>query len=393
MAFAHGSKEHWLIRVHHRLRTVAFAMLFAACAIHMLGQGYGPGAWLALAMVFFVYPQLMYVRASRHRDPVRAELDNLLVDSVLLGAVSAALGFPLWIAYSALAGALISNALNAGLPGALRAVAYFALGALATTAALGPGFSPETSWATQFACMAGLGGYIVALGNIGFKRNRQLRDVRWQLECREQELLAANEALRGKLNEISTLKNELRDQADRDPLTGLYNRRYLENTLERELARCKRDGQALSLILIDIDHFKKVNDTYGHQAGDEVLVQLGRLLGDAVRAGDVACRYGGEEFLLLLPAMPLEAAQARAEDVRTAFDDLVVEFGDFRLQATLSMGVAVYPGHGTAADELVRSADRALYQAKLNGRDRVECAAPPRRNDGPFLVRSNRATL
>ena len=107
----------------------------------------------------------------------------------------------------------------------------------------------------------------------------------------------------------------------------------------------------------------------------------------------MACRYGGEEFLLLLPAMPLEAAQARAEDVRTAFDDLVVEFGDFRLQATLSMGVAVYPGHGTAADELVRSADRALYQAKLNGRDRVECAAPPRRNDGPFLVRSNRATL
>jgi len=176
--------------------------------------------------------------------------------------------------------------------------------------------------------------------------------------------------------ELRALQTQLREQATRDPLTGLYNRRYLDETLRRELDRAGREGHPLSILMVDVDHFKRLNDTYGHPAGDEVLRTLGRLLQHHARSSDIPCRYGGEEFVVVLPDMPLEAARKRAERVRQDFADLRIAFGGAELVATLSIGVSSYPGHGNTADELIRAADLALYEAKQSGRNRVCYAGP-----------------
>jgi diguanylate cyclase (GGDEF)-like protein/PAS domain S-box-containing protein len=174
--------------------------------------------------------------------------------------------------------------------------------------------------------------------------------------------------------ELRALQAQLREQAIRDSLTGLYNRRYLEETLQRELARAKREVHPLSVIMVDIDYFKRLNDTYGHAAGDEVLRTLGRLLQHHARSSDVPCRYGGEEFIVVLPDMPPEAARERAEEIRRDFLDLRIAFAGAELVASLSIGVSGYPAGGKTGDELIRAADQALYEAKQGGRNRVCCA-------------------
>ncbi len=187
----------------------------------------------------------------------------------------------------------------------------------------------------------------------------------------EQALLQANLHLQDQLSEIRQLQEKLRDQAIRDGLTGLFNRRYLDETLDRELSRAQREGYPIALVMIDIDFFKKLNDTYGHQAGDEMLKELGNLLLKGTRIADVPCRYGGEEFMLVLPNMSLAAATERAEAWRQSFKALRVTFGQFELQTTISIGIAAFPGHGKNRDDLIEAADRALYAAKHGGRDRV----------------------
>lgn len=182
----------------------------------------------------------------------------------------------------------------------------------------------------------------------------------------------SRELLRRQLEEIQSLQESLREQAIRDSLTGLYNRRYLDETLEREFARAERAGECLSVIMVDVDHFKRFNDRYGHKAGDLVLRELGALLRDHVRHGDIPCRYGGEEFALILPSVGLDTARQRSEDLRRRFADLELPFGEFRLRSTLSLGIAVYPLHADGPDRLLHAADHALYLAKSNGRNRSE---------------------
>ncbi len=171
------------------------------------------------------------------------------------------------------------------------------------------------------------------------------------------------------------LRETLRTASIRDPLTGLFNRRYLEESLERELRRARRRRAPLGLAMMDLDHFKLFNDSFGHDAGDALLRALAELLQDQIRGEDIACRYGGEEFLLILPEAPLEVVRERAERVREALRRLrVVHDGNPLTPATLSAGVAAYPLHGDTAAALVRAADAAMYQAKAHGRDRVEVA-------------------
>lgn len=171
------------------------------------------------------------------------------------------------------------------------------------------------------------------------------------------------------------LRETLRQQSIRDALTGLFNRRYLEETFEREVRRAQRHQLPMGLIMLDIDHFKRVNDTYGHEAGDLLLQALGGLLKANVRGEDVACRYGGEEFALLLPGADLEQTAARAEHVRRAVADLQVSHQGQPLgKITASMGVAAFPMQGTRLGELLRAADFALYTAKQEGRNRVRLA-------------------
>ncbi|HQR80179.1 MAG TPA: diguanylate cyclase, partial [Actinomycetota bacterium] len=198
-----------------------------------------------------------------------------------------------------------------------------------------------------------------------------MRDVN-ELRVTALQLRDANEQLNAQLVTIRSLEAGLREQALRDPLTGLYNRRYLEETIGRELARAGREQIPLSLMMIDLDHFKRVNDEHGHAAGDQVLRWLGDLLTAKLRPGDIACRYGGEEFVVIMPAAPLDIALERAEEIRTAFTPLVsAASGNRHSGVTLSAGLAVFPTHATTAGELRRCADVALYAAKRAGRNRV----------------------
>lgn len=365
-------KVPWLVRMHYRMRTVAFAMMFGVIALHGGGPVSGPGFWTLMVLLFLVYPHIQYLRTRRLPDPTAGELRNLRTDSVFLGMGVATIGFPVWITFSGLLGTLSNNTANKGWTGIAETLVAFPGGALLGSLIWGFRFEPETDWVTTLCCIVGLTLCLTALGQVAFSRILRLRVTREALQVRERELMEANDALHRNLREIDELQEQLREQANRDPLTGLYNRRYLDSTLERELARCKRGGTPLALILIDIDHFKQVNDTYGHQAGDEVLLRLAAMLASMARAGDVACRYGGEEFLLLMPTMPLASARERAEALRAAFADMEVSFGAFKLRTTVSVGIAAYPGHGISADELIRNADTALYRAKNLGRNRVE---------------------
>ena len=172
-----------------------------------------------------------------------------------------------------------------------------------------------------------------------------------------------------------SLQDRLRQQSIRDPLSGLYNRRYLEESAQRELTRCGRRGQPLSLLMLDIDHFKKFNDTHGHPGGDALLAQFGQLLQSMTRGEDIACRYGGEEFTLILPEAGSDAAFQRADAIRAAVEAMqVTHLGAALGKVTVSIGVATYPEHGATPDGLMRLADDALYRAKRAGRNRVEVA-------------------
>jgi len=171
------------------------------------------------------------------------------------------------------------------------------------------------------------------------------------------------------------LRESLRVLALHDPLTGLYNRRYMEDAINRELNRAERSRKPPSLIMIDIDHFKRFNDTFGHDAGDFVLSAIARLVAENIRGSDIACRYGGEELAVLLPETNLECAQDRAEKLRLAIRELgLTHRGKILPAPTASFGVAEHSGHGANLEDFLKAADRALYRAKQEGRDRV-CAA------------------
>ena len=171
------------------------------------------------------------------------------------------------------------------------------------------------------------------------------------------------------------LSESLRVQAVRDPLTGLYNRRYMEQALEREILRAARSRRTVGVIMLDLDHFKMFNDTHGHEAGDVLLRAVGEYLVRHVRAEDIACRYGGEEFVVILPEAAPEMARGRAEELWKGLQGLHVNYrGELLRGATVSIGVASYPGHGKTTADLLRAADTAMYEAKRRGRDRVETA-------------------
>jgi diguanylate cyclase (GGDEF)-like protein/PAS domain S-box-containing protein len=168
------------------------------------------------------------------------------------------------------------------------------------------------------------------------------------------------------------LRESLQHQSICDPLTGLSNRRFMEESLEREFSRAKRSGGYLAIVMMDLDHFKRFNDTFGHQAGDTLLRVLGDLLKRSTRGQDIACRYGGEEFALVLTDTNLDGVLKRAEILRQQVKQMSVEYaGQLLGTVSVSIGVAVYPEHGNSSPEVLRASDQALYRAKREGRDRV----------------------
>ncbi|MBU1494661.1 MAG: sensor domain-containing diguanylate cyclase [Actinobacteria bacterium] len=172
------------------------------------------------------------------------------------------------------------------------------------------------------------------------------------------------------------LRESLRSQSIRDPLTGLFNRRFMDETFDRELARAQRHESTIGVIVIDVDNFKQFNGEFGHRAGDSALIELAAVLAKSTRTEDVACRMGGEEFGVIIPGVPLAVAAQRAGAIADAVREITVmgEDGERLGQITVSMGVSAYPDHGRTRETLVAAADVALFEAKHNGRDRV-CVA------------------
>ena len=196
------------------------------------------------------------------------------------------------------------------------------------------------------------------------------RDITDRKEV-EKDLRYAMDRMQTQLIEIGLLQSQLREQAIRDALTNLFNRRYLEETLERELARAAREVYPLCIVMLDIDHFKEVNDTYGHEAGDLVLKTLAETVMRQSRQGDFVCRFGGEEFILVMPNISIGVAKERAQSLHKSISSLYIPFGRFNLNITVSMGISTFPAHGENKEDLLRAADRALYAAKRAGRNRL----------------------
>ncbi len=172
------------------------------------------------------------------------------------------------------------------------------------------------------------------------------------------------------------LRDQLRDQSIRDALTGMFNRRYLLETCRREFSRAARAGQSVSILSIDVDHFKKFNDNHGHDAGDTVLRAVGDLMKNSFRDEDVPCRFGGEEFVVLLPGATAEVAAQKAEELRGRVEALIVRYVEANLpRITISIGVAAFPCSGDSPQAVLKAADEALYRAKDAGRNRVELSA------------------
>jgi diguanylate cyclase (GGDEF)-like protein len=168
------------------------------------------------------------------------------------------------------------------------------------------------------------------------------------------------------------LSESLSRQSIQDPQSGLYNRRFMEESLQREITRAARKVTPIGIIMGDLDHFKKFNDVYGHAAGDKIIVEIGKLFKDKFRGSDIACRYGGEEFLIILPESSREDTIKRADALREEIKKIEMVFqGTILGTITMSMGVAAYPEKGTRMEDLLRVADTALYKAKQDGRDRV----------------------
>jgi diguanylate cyclase (GGDEF)-like protein len=184
--------------------------------------------------------------------------------------------------------------------------------------------------------------------------------------------------------ENSELNVAIKELAVHDELTGLYNRHYLYEFLNLEIAKAQRNNSTLAIIMFDIDHFKELNDTYGHEAGDTVLQKIGAYFNENIRKGDMACRYGGEEFIIVFPNTPLETALARAEVIREGIKKLVIVYKQESIKGVaISGGIAAFPDHGAACKVIINASDTALYQAKHQGRDQVCIALRPNPEEEP----------
>ena len=316
--------------------------------------------WVLQVLQFAVYPLLLYQRAVRAPDPLRAELQNLLLDGVLLGAWMAVWGLPLWISFMLAISVCLNVVIYMGMPGLMRGVVALAAGVAAVRLVAGIDFRPDTGLLVSLLCMALLTFYLLLFAQAAYQRGLSLRESR--------------KVLGERLEQITQLQARLQEQALRDPLTGLYNRRHMDQVLDRELAACAASGEPLALVLLDIDHFKQVNDTWGHLAGDDLLRALAAQLREVVDGRAMACRLGGDELMLMLPGTSSAGAMAMAERLRRRFEQVPASTGAGPMAASLSLGIAMFPDHGQSARELLHCADQALYQAKLHGRNRTMLA-------------------
>jgi diguanylate cyclase len=310
-----------------------------------------PAPWVWGLMLFngLIWPHLAYQWSRRAARPYHAEHRNLLVDAFMGGFWVAAMHFNPLPAATTISMMAMNNVAIGGLRFLLAGSAAQILGIGVGWLVFGPILVPETSQTQLYACLPLMCFYPLALGWICFRQA-------YTLGRQKRELLALSRT---------------------DSLTGLLNHGAWKDQLEVEFQRCQRQQQGGAIALIDIDHFKIINDTYGHVAGDIVLRQLSKMLKQNLRATDVAGRYGGDEFCVILPDLPLSSAAAVMEALRDRFATLGYEQSP-ALKVSLSIGLAAFtPGH-TDATLWLNDADQALYGAKSTGRNRVICCSVDR---------------
>jgi diguanylate cyclase (GGDEF)-like protein len=190
----------------------------------------------------------------------------------------------------------------------------------------------------------------------------------------EARLKDAHALLEVQMGQMRALQDQLQERAIHDPVMHIHNRSYMDEMLPIAADRARRKQDAFGLLLVDIDHFKLINDTYGHAAGDAILQSVAHTLSSSLRATDVVCRYGGDEILCLLAGAGVDATRERAEHLRAAVTEARVDHGSISVRVTCSIGAAVFPLHGAEVEEVLRAADAALYRAKADGRNRVQMA-------------------
>ncbi len=356
--------------MNHLNRSVSFLLAAVILTVHFQSTGASTAMWCFMGLQFVVGPHLQYAWACRSANPLVSEIRNMLLDNLGFGVWAVWLGFPLWITgLMVLCGCMNLAALRGTLGVGQALLATLVGGGLVAVSGGARPFAPDTSLTVSLMCMGTLGLYLVLFGRSTHQRTVVLNDTRVKLRQSEQ-------ALQAQLEAVQSLQAQLTDQANRDPLTGLYNRRYLNDSLQREFDRCARDGAPVSVLLVDLDHFKHINDRFGHRMGDEVLCRVSALLSQRMRTSDLCCRYGGEEFLLFLPEVGLEVALERAEAWRQLIEAQRWDVDGETFGVTLSIGVASYPSARMAPAALIERADQALYRAKADGRNRI-CVAPP----------------
>ena len=331
----------------HRLRMFGLALGAVCVGGALWEQGAHALAWTALLANALAWPHLAHAIARRASNPYRAELRNLMLDSASGGAWIAMIGFspaPSAVIFSMMAMDKISIG---GVRFLARCLAAQAAAAAVVATARGFELHFLSSLVERIATLPLLVVYPIA---IGFTTYRLARRVRSQ-----NQMLAA----------LSSV----------DGLSGLLNRSHWEAAVAAEFQRCRRIGHPSSLVMIDIDHFKSVNDNHGHPAGDAVIRSVARILRSALRLQDVPGRYGGDEFGVVLPGTSIEGAEVLADRIRERIESMVVETA-IGVRVTASLGVAAFKS--TDADQMdwIARADRALYGAKESGRNRTGCDVP-----------------
>jgi diguanylate cyclase len=339
-----GGKGLSLARRLYTSRTLGLALGLLCVGVAMFPLD--PPLWVWALMIFngLLWPHLAFQWARRSSTPYHAEHRNLLIDAFLGGFWVAAMHFNPLPSATTVSMMAMNNVAIGGIRFLLAGLAAQILGIGVGLVVFAPAFIPQTSPLQLYACLPMLMLYPLALGLLCFRQAHTLGR-------HKRELLALSRT---------------------DSLTGLLNHGAWKDQLEIAFQRCKRQKQGAAIALIDIDHFKAINDTYGHVAGDIVLRQLSKMLKQNLRATDVAGRYGGDEFCVILPELPLFNAAQAMEALRERFVTLGYEQNP-ALKVSLSIGLAAWDPSHVDATRWLNDADQALYEAKAGGRNRVIC--------------------
>lgn len=330
------------------LRALGMALGGIVVAVVLLERQAQLGAWLGLAMIALVWPHLAYLRTRLSAQPYRTEGHNLLIDSALAAALVPLMHFNLLPSVLLVTLVMVDN-VTTGIRGlwARALVAMLAAGA-ASTLLTGLHWEPETSMRVMIACLPVMVLHTMSVSAISYQMIRKMA---------RQNLL---------LDELGRI----------DALTGLFGRRHWQEQAEAALRHHHTSNEPACMLILDIDHFKEINDTYGHTVGDEVIRAVAHVVRGNVRAGDCAGRYGGDEFAIVLPGIEATHTLAIAQRIRAQTEGVRVRsLPDMRI--TCSIGVAAANRQHNNLRAWIDAADTALYTAKNAGRNQVACFAQP----------------